>query len=241
MAVSISEKTFNFKDMGRQVVDWIDLFDECQYGAGKLFFRGRFETMSEVAEQIAASLSDDYKELGSGNPVAHDTETTFAEGNALHRYYMPDIRLWTPIDFHDPYPYKARYAVEFLLRLKLYGEYIYLRVGLPWEKLHNEDGSINEKYPIDPEYVSGGVSLEDIRPLEWWGASKHDINVIMGGMTYTDEEGNTHSAQPTEDGYEMPLEYKEIIEDMNVIGSNAGELGVTAFISQEDEDTFLIT
>lgn len=248
MATDITNKTFNFKHRGRQVVEWIDLFDECRYGAEKLFFRGRFETISEVAEQIAASLSDKFKEQGSGNPVAQDKQgesgTIYAEGIALHRYRVPDKQLWTPIDFKDKYPYKARYAVEYLLRLKFYEDYGYIKVGVPWEKLYNEDGKLNEKYPIDPSYVSNGFSLEDIRPLCWWEISKKDVNVVMGGMRYTDEEGNEHAAQPTDDGYEVPEEYREIIENANVIGNDEkqnADFNITAFITQQDENIFMVS
>lgn len=240
---SISEKTFDFRDRGRQVVDWFDLFDECKYGADNLFFRGRFETDSEVAEQIAASLDSKYKDMGAGNPVRVDNDGEYAEGNSLHRYNVPCQEHWTPPDPKDPYPYKARYAVRFLLRLHFYNDYGYIEVGVPWEKLRNEDGSINENYPIEQKYVDSGFTLGDIRPLRWWGMSKYDVNVVMGGMSFTDEEGNKQQAQPTEDYNILPDDIRELIETVDFIEDNKSNNAdiLIGFVTQDDEDNIIVT
>jgi hypothetical protein len=42
--------TINLTHRGPQVIECIDLFDEARYGADKLFFRKRCETVAEVVE-----------------------------------------------------------------------------------------------------------------------------------------------------------------------------------------------
>ena len=42
--------TINLIHRGPQVISGFDLFDECHYGADKLFFRMRCETVAEVIE-----------------------------------------------------------------------------------------------------------------------------------------------------------------------------------------------
>lgn len=48
--------TIKLKDRGTSVVRCIDLFDECHYGADKLFLRGKFGTPQDVAEQVKIAL-----------------------------------------------------------------------------------------------------------------------------------------------------------------------------------------
>lgn len=49
MSSPLVDRTFDFVHRGRQTFLWVDLFDEAEYGADKLFFRGRFTSLADVA------------------------------------------------------------------------------------------------------------------------------------------------------------------------------------------------
>lgn len=164
--VKISDRTFNFRHRGRQTIDFIDLFDECRYGANKLYFRGRFPSAGEVANQITKALDPAYKDYGGGNPVAFDKmqdgEMVYAEGIALNRYSYPETKFWVAPDPKDTYPRKAKYAVQFMMRLHFHMDWAYIIVGLPWENLYLPNGNVNPDYPIKERYSVNGVSFSDL-------------------------------------------------------------------------------
>ena len=51
--------TLKLKNRGTSVISGIDLFDECHYGADKLFLRGNFCCPKCVGQQIKIALGDD--------------------------------------------------------------------------------------------------------------------------------------------------------------------------------------
>lgn len=115
----------NLPCRGESVIEKIDLFDECQFGADKLYFRGSFDTMKEVSDQILISLGitdnlnfdalrekygadatdEEIKEkLGIGNPLlykASDDKTTSVPTIALNRYKIPGKKFWNKNEYHD--------------------------------------------------------------------------------------------------------------------------------------------
>lgn len=115
----------NLPCRGESVIEKVDLFDECQFGADKLYFRGSFDTMKEVSDQILISLGitnnlnfdalrekygadatdEEIKEkLGIGNPLlykASDDKTTSVPTIALNRYKIPGKKFWNKNEHHD--------------------------------------------------------------------------------------------------------------------------------------------
>lgn len=115
----------NLPCRGESVIEKIDLFDECQFGADKLYFRGRFDTLKEVSDQILISLGytnnlnfdalrekygadatdEDIKmKLGIGNPLLYKTSDgtiTNVPTIALNRYKVPGKKFWNKNERHD--------------------------------------------------------------------------------------------------------------------------------------------
>lgn len=115
----------NLPCRGESVIEKIDLFDECQFGADKLYFRGRFDTLEEIRDQIVISLGytnilnfdalrekygadatdEDIKmKLGIGNPLLYKTSDgtiTNVPTIALNRYKVPGKKFWNKNERHD--------------------------------------------------------------------------------------------------------------------------------------------
>lgn len=129
--------TVELKDRGYQVIECIDLFDEARYGADKLFFRKRCETVEEVKEQINYALSSEQTPQG-GNPLAQ-VDANGIPYIALNRYHIPNKKFWnnTP-----PYgianPYKASAAVTFSIRVHFRDDFAYITFGCPWSAVMDE-------------------------------------------------------------------------------------------------------
>lgn len=154
--------TIKLKDRGNSVIRCIDLFDECHYGADKLFLRGKFGTPQDVAEQVkialgggsldTAKLKDIYgveitpqfiaTKLGIGNPLAQEDEdgVQTIPTIALNRFHIPNKKFWNntpPIGIANPY--KASAAVTFSIRLYFRDDYAYITFGCPWSEIMNEE------------------------------------------------------------------------------------------------------
>ena len=155
-----------------------DLFDECHYGADKLFLRGHFCCPGAVEDQIrialdnsdapelldGAKLEDIYEteinkdflmhKLGIGNPL---TETD--DGNldivptiALNRHYIPNKKFWenvVPTDVVNPY--KASTAVKFAIRVFFKEDSAFITFGCPWEftNMYENIGSLDANSTSD--------------------------------------------------------------------------------------------
>jgi hypothetical protein len=160
--------TINLKHRGPSVIAQIDLFDECHFGADKLFLRGDFGDFEGIKEQIAIALGDDSKldkdklkemygvefdndfkfhKLGIGNPLAKETSE---EGKvtvptiAMNRYHIPNKKFWNnvvPSDVENPY--KASAAVKFSLRVYFRDDYAYIDFGCPWEFTSDFGGTLD--------------------------------------------------------------------------------------------------
>jgi hypothetical protein len=154
--------TINLTHRGPQVISGFDLFDECHYGADKLYLRGHFDCPTAVNEQVKIALgggsldvakleeiyeteiNDDFKKhkLGIGDPLTEtpeDGDLTDVPTIALNRYYIPDKKFWNntpPSGIANPY--KASAAVTFSLRVYFRNDYAYINFGMPWAAVMDE-------------------------------------------------------------------------------------------------------
>lgn len=181
MSTSVNSRTFNFRDRGRQTIRWFDLFDECEYGADKLFFRGRFESLEDVVTQVKIALLQDidpametqYVAMGAGNPIfkeGDDPKTVrFAEsGIGLNRWCAREgMTKWFSNRCIE-YPNRARYAVHFRLRIKFHADYGYIDFGMSWASLY-------KKAP-DYKYT---ITIEDLELLQCSFISDMDALLIL--------------------------------------------------------------
>ena len=109
----------NLATRGNTAVDYIDYFDEGHYGPDKPHFVGRFDDLTQVAEQIRVCLAL------QGN-----------EGSMIHnsRHHVEGKWIEALADRNDPFVQKAQYKIRFLIRMKFYGEFAYLDIGKRWEE-----------------------------------------------------------------------------------------------------------
>ena len=151
-----------FPDRGHSAIAWIDYFDETTYGADKLFFKKRCKTIQEVADEILTTAAIPHTKVPKGN-VAGGIQFDFPIAS-INRYNVPDKKFLTFPDTLDPYPYKAKYAMRMLLRIKFYNDFGYMEIGIPWKPLYNEDGTLNELYPnaIKTKDEAGQEVIEEI-------------------------------------------------------------------------------
>ena len=184
----------NLTDRGPSVISSIDLFDECHYGADKLFFRGRFGTPEEVLTQIKIALGDtsllDMSKfsgktedevktiLGIGNPLEVETSETSevtVPTIALNRYHIKDKKFWedrVPTDIANPY--KASAAVSFGLRVIFKEDSAFIRFGAPWSTYMNEE--------TEKEVSGKTVSINDFALFNQRNISKEDSILILEGI-----------------------------------------------------------
>lgn len=141
----------NLTTRGNTAVDYIDYFDEGHYGPDKPHFVGRFDDLTQVAEQIRVCLALQGNEGSMIHNSRHHVEGKWIEGLA---------------DRNDPYVQKAQYKIRFLIRMKFYGEFAYLDIGKRWEE--GED-------PSEPYYVEAA----DLEVLNRCMLSKEDAEDIL--------------------------------------------------------------
>lgn len=109
---------------GRCAVDYIDYFDEGQYGPDKPFFVSRFDDFTQVAKQMRACLSLQ----GNENSLIH-----FKREHIEGKWGEPLV-----IEAgNEPYPYRAQYRIRFMLRIKFYGDFAYIDLGQKWAPGHD--------------------------------------------------------------------------------------------------------
>lgn len=171
MGSPLVDRTFNFRHRGRQTFLWVDLFDEAEYGADKLFFRGRFTSLADVALQVKAALLDNsdgdftdeqlqkFTQIGAGNPV----DKNAIMGIGLNRFFAREGMGIIPSD-NDPYPNRALYAVHFRVRVKFHNDYAYIDFGKKWIK--------DEEEPSTP-------TLADLELLYCSFISEEDAEMVL--------------------------------------------------------------
>ena len=168
----------NLIHRGPSVISQIDLFDECEYGADKLFLRGRFSSLDAIKEQVKIALNagnldvekvretlgeenlteEEVKSrLGIGNPLTITPENGNLENVptiALNRYHVQNKKFWNneiPTDVKNPF--KAAAAVTFAIRVFFREDSAFITFGLPWSEVmdEKEDSVVENWESIDAE------------------------------------------------------------------------------------------
>lgn len=194
--------TINLIHRGPQVISGFDLFDECHYGADKLYLRGHFCCPTAIKEQVEIALgggtldedklkdiyeteiTDDFKKhkLGIGDPLTVTPENgdlTDVPTIALNRYHIPNKKFWNntpPSDIANPY--KASAAVTFSLRVYFRDDYAYINFGMPWSTVMEDEAK--------EEVVTAQLTVEEMiknfRLLQCHFISKEDALQILNSI-----------------------------------------------------------
>lgn len=194
--------TINLIHRGPQVISGFDLFDECQYGADKLFLRGHFCCPTVIKEQVEIALgggtldeaklkdiyeteiTDEFKKhkLGIGNPLTETPENgdlTDVPTIALNRYHIPNKKFWNntpPSDVANPY--KASAAVTFSLRVYFRDDYAYINFGMPWSAVMDE----TKDEVATTVSLSAEEMIKNFRLLQCHFISKEDALQILNSI-----------------------------------------------------------
>lgn len=195
--------TLKLKNRGTSVISGIDLFDECHYGADKLFLRGNFCCPKCVGQQIKIALGDDelldedklkeiyygvtiddtFKKtkLGIGNPLEQESDES-GEQNiptiALNRFHIPNKKFWNntpPSGISNPY--KASAAVTFSIRLYFRDDYAYITFGCPWSEIMDEESG--EWFANYDESENGLELIKHFKLLKCHFISKDDAITVL--------------------------------------------------------------
>lgn len=192
----------NLIHRGPQVISGFDLFDECHYGADKLFLRGHICCPDAVKEQIKIALGDtsklNYRQvayehdlfgtetqvspelakkidklMGVGNPLIESDDLSEVPTIALNRYHIPNKKFWNNVVPSDvENPYKASAAVKFSLRVYFRDDYAYIDFGCPWEFTSEFGG------PLDAESLPEDF-INNIVLFKCHFISKEDALIIL--------------------------------------------------------------
>ena len=193
--------TINLTHRGSQVISGFDLFDECHYGADKLFLRGHFCCPTAIKEQVEialgggsldeAKLKDIYEteitpefkkhKLGIGDPLTVTPENgdlTDVPTIALNRYHVPNKKFCNntpPSDVANPY--KASAAVTFSLRVYFRDDYAYINFGMPWAAVMDE-----AKDEVATVSLTANEIIKNFRLLQCHFISKEDALQILNSI-----------------------------------------------------------
>ena len=193
--------TINLTHRGSQVISGFDLFDECHYGADKLFLRGHFCCPTAIKEQVEIALgagtldeaklkdiyeteiTDEFKKhkLGIGDPLTVTPENgdlTDVPTIALNRYHVPNKKFWNntpPIGIANPY--KASAAVTFSLRVYFRDDYAYINFGMPWAAVMDE-----AKDEVATVSLTVEEMIKNFRLLQCHFISKEDALQILNSI-----------------------------------------------------------
>lgn len=193
--------TINLTHRGPQVISGFDLFDECHYGADKLFLRGHFCCPTAIKEQVEIALgggtldeaklkaiyeteiTDEFKKhkLGIGDPLTVTPENgdlTDVPTIALNRYHVPNKKFWNntpPSDIANPH--KASAAVTFSLRVYFRDDYAYINFGMPWAAVMDE-----AKDEVATVSLTVEEMIKNFRLLQCHFISKEDALQILNSI-----------------------------------------------------------
>ena len=198
----------NLTHRGTQVINGFDLFDECHYGADKLFLRGHFCCPTAVADQVAIALGDTSKlntakleeyygegvvdddfikhKLGIGNPIEKEDDIDKIPTIALNRYHIPNKKFWNntpPVGVANPYLASA--AVKFSLRVYFRDDFAYITFGCPWSAI-----GLDETVSIDEQELDA-VTIDKMTLLECHFISKEDALQILEAIFGSNVINNT--------------------------------------------------
>lgn len=193
--------TINLTHRGSQVISGFDLFDECHYGADKLYLRGHFCCPTAIKEQVEIALgggtldeaklkdiyeteiTDEFKKhkLGIGDPLTVTPENGDLSDVpiiALNRYQIPNKKFWNntpPSDIANPH--KASAAVTFSLRVYFRDDYAYINFGMPWAAVMDE-----AKDEVATVSLSVEEMIKNFRLLQCHFISKEDALQILNSI-----------------------------------------------------------
>lgn len=202
----------NLTHRGPSVITQIDLFDECEHGADKLFLRGRFSSLDSIKEQVKIALNagnldvEKVKELlgeenlteeqvvsklGIGNPLTITPEDGNLENVptiALNRYHIQNKKFWNneiPVNVKNPF--KAAAAVTFAIRVFFREDSAFITFGLPWSEVMDEkEESVVENW----ESISADEMISAFRLFRNVSISEDDAIIIL--KTIFGEFGEGH-------------------------------------------------
>ena len=224
--------TIKLKDRGTSVVRCIDLFDECHYGADKLFIRGNFGTPQDVANQVKIALGDESlldtaklkdiydvdidetftkTKLGVGNPLEQETTESGEQTIptiALNRFHIPNKKFWNntpPSGIANTY--KASAAVTFSIRLYFRDDYAYITFGCPWSEIMNEE--TDEEVSIE----KGTDLIPHFKLLHCHLISRDDAITVLEalGLEVTNWDKNSTTTETTQEVLELTDEDGSLI------------------------------
>lgn len=167
MSVSIIKNKIVASDGTERVIDYIDFFDEGQFGAENLYLANRFHgtdtesALTEVQNQITSFFTTADKDI-------YD----------INRLNVPNKKFFTNSckEMSLKSPRRARYRLEFLLRIHFYGDFGYLHIGIPWDKW------IETEIDPAPGTTLTAVTAADIEKLEvlkYCWLSKDEADAIL--------------------------------------------------------------
>lgn len=140
-------------DEGINIIDYIDFFDETQFGAGNLRLRERCATLDEVKTLAADAVG----KLNDESAVCNMNRLAGHSNNYLLR----------PVDAKCPN--KARYRFEMLLRIHFYNDFGYVHIGVPWT---------DENTPDTPEAGLISVDTSDVKVIKTCWLSAENAKAI---------------------------------------------------------------
>lgn len=175
---------FDLQDRGIAIALYIDLYDEAQYGADQLAWRGRFNDIGELKSAL-----DEVITIG-GDPVAQDNSTPLS----LNRFNSPFARYWMPPDSSNPYPHLAQYAVHYRLRIKFNNDVALIDFGKNWPAYHPIEGERSEDWPLVDECLDSIVgsltapveSNSNFEILHTCGISYTDATMVLEAIGFKD-------------------------------------------------------
>lgn len=152
MAELLKPIVLHLPDRGACAVDYIDYFDEGQYGPDKPFFVNRYDNFSTIAKQMDMCLA---LQTTPGAMIHTPSRLTVA-----NKWVEPLSSK------NDLFPQRAQYKIRFLLRIKFYGEFAYIDIGVNWK---NSDMDTNRLQIVE---------AKDLTVVNRCWISEKDANAI---------------------------------------------------------------
>lgn len=168
---------FDLQDRGVAIALYIDLYDEAQYGADQIAWRGRFNDINTLTKALQDVM------IAGGNPVAQDNSTPLS----LNRFDSAFAYYWVKPELGNPYPRLAQYAVHYRLRVKFNSDVAIIDFGKNWPLYHPIEGARHKDWPVVDEcdnslndkYLTKPQNLEI---LHLTGISYTDAAIILNAI-----------------------------------------------------------
>lgn len=123
MSASIDNNVITLSNGTKKVIDYIDLFDENTYGAGNLFIAGRIR--ADKTTNLFGEVKTKIEEVLNSSDKVYD----YNRLNQIDKKFLTN----DCADKKLKSPNRAKYRIQFLLRIHFYGDFGYLNVGVPWQ------------------------------------------------------------------------------------------------------------